>query len=94
MATEFKGVFPALVTPMTEDGQVDYRTLATFVDDLIEEGGVHGIIPLGSTGEYYALNAAERGGRHLGAESGPHRASPLPRPGAGRGTVGPDRVGG
>jgi len=60
MATEFKGVFPALVTPMTEDGQVDYKTLATFVDHLIEEGGVHGIIPLGSTGEYYALNAAER----------------------------------
>ena len=60
MATKFKGVFPALVTPMTEDGQVDCKTLATFVDYLIEEGGVHGIIPLGSTGEYYALNADER----------------------------------
>ena len=35
-------------------------TLADFVDYLIEEGGVHGIIPLGSTGEYYALSAEER----------------------------------
>jgi len=60
MATEFRGVFPALVTPMTDDQQVDYATLATFVDHLIDEGGVHGIIPLGSTGEYYALDDAER----------------------------------
>ena len=60
MATEFRGVFPALVTPMTDDQQVDYSTLAAFVNHLIDEGGVHGIIPLGSTGEYYALDDAER----------------------------------
>ena len=60
MATDLKGVFPALVTPMTDDGEVDYKTLSGFVDHLIEEGGVHGIIPLGSTGEYYALSAEER----------------------------------
>ena len=60
MATEFEGVFAALVTPMTEDEEVDHATLRSFVDHLIEDGGLHGLIPLGSTGEYYALNAAER----------------------------------
>ncbi|MGD0382759.1 MAG: 4-hydroxy-tetrahydrodipicolinate synthase [Thermoguttaceae bacterium] len=60
MAEKFHGLFPALVTPMTADEQVDHKTLAEFIDYLIEEGGVHGIIPLGSTGEYYALSAQER----------------------------------
>ncbi|NQT85759.1 dihydrodipicolinate synthase family protein, partial [bacterium] len=60
MPSEFKGVFPALVTPMTEDEEIDCKTLAGLVDSLIQEGGVHGVIPLGSTGEYYALSDAER----------------------------------
>ncbi|MGD0516172.1 MAG: 4-hydroxy-tetrahydrodipicolinate synthase [Thermoguttaceae bacterium] len=60
MAEKFHGLFPALVTPMTADEQVDHKTLADFINYLIDEGGVHGIIPLGSTGEYYALSAQER----------------------------------
>ena len=60
MASELKGVFPAVVTPMTAEQDVDYQTLSSFVDYLIETGGVHGVIPLGSTGEYYALTAEER----------------------------------
>jgi 4-hydroxy-tetrahydrodipicolinate synthase len=59
-ADKFHGVYPALVTPMTADEEIDLKTLAEFVNYLIEEGGVHGIIPLGSTGEYYALSAQER----------------------------------
>jgi 4-hydroxy-tetrahydrodipicolinate synthase len=59
MASTFKGVFPALVTPMTEDQELDCATLASLIDHLIEQG-VHGVIPLGSTGEYYALDDAER----------------------------------
>jgi len=55
----FEGIFPALVTPMTGGGEVDYETLSSFVNAMIE-GGVHGVIPLGSTGEYYALNDRER----------------------------------
>jgi 4-hydroxy-tetrahydrodipicolinate synthase len=62
MATGFEGVFPALVTPMTDRQEVDYETLKSFVNYLIEDGGVHGVIPLGSTGEYYALNDQERQG--------------------------------
>jgi 4-hydroxy-tetrahydrodipicolinate synthase len=56
----FRGVFPALVTPMTVDGEVDLATLTEFVDYLIAACGVHGVIPLGSTGEYYALKGGER----------------------------------
>ena len=59
MTGEFEGVFAAMVTPMTAEQEVDYETLSSFVDYLID-AGVHGIIPLGSTGEYYALTAQER----------------------------------
>ena len=60
MPKQFKGVFAALVTPMTADEEIDHAALAAFVDYLVDEGGVHGLIPLGSTGEYYALSARER----------------------------------
>jgi 4-hydroxy-tetrahydrodipicolinate synthase len=55
----FRGVFAALVTPMTADEEVDYEKLETFAGYLISQG-VHGLIPLGSTGEYYALSDDER----------------------------------
>ncbi|MGA2500609.1 MAG: 4-hydroxy-tetrahydrodipicolinate synthase [Tepidisphaeraceae bacterium] len=55
----FHGVFSALVTPMRADGEIDYATLGQFTDYLIRQG-VHGLVPLGSTGEYYALSADER----------------------------------
>lgn len=57
--TPFKGVYTALVTPMTPDGEVDYNTLGSFIDHMIDQG-LHGIIPLGSTGEFYALTDVER----------------------------------
>jgi len=60
MTTKLEGVFAVLVTPMTAAEAVDYETLAAHIDYLIEEGGVHGIIPTGSTGEYYALTMEER----------------------------------
>ena len=60
MADELRGIFPALVTPMTATEEIDLSALATHVDRLIEAGGVHGVIPLGSTGEYYALSPRER----------------------------------
>ncbi len=55
----FRGVFPALVTPMTPEQEVDYRKLGAFADHLVRKG-VHGLVPLGSTGEYYALSNEER----------------------------------
>ena len=50
------GVLSALVTPFDTQGAVDVDRLASFVEYLIDRG-VHGLIPLGSTGEYYALTA-------------------------------------
>lgn len=59
LKSTFRGVFAALVTPMKANEEVDYTKLGTFADQLVRQG-VHGLIPLGSTGEYYALSADER----------------------------------
>ncbi len=59
MDSSFKGVVSAMVTPMTVDQEVDHPTLGEFTEYLIAEG-VHGLAPLGSTGEYYALSDRER----------------------------------
>ncbi len=53
------GVFPYLVSPIGEDGRVDRVVLTRLVEHLIE-AGVHGLTPLGSTGEFAYLNAAQR----------------------------------
>lgn len=53
------GVLVAMVTPMTRDERVDAARLEAFTDHLISQG-VHGLVPLGSTGEYYALAPEER----------------------------------
>ena len=57
--TEFHGVFPYLVSPLDERGNVNGAVLARLIDDLIK-AGVHGITPLGSTGEFAYLNNAQR----------------------------------
>ncbi|MDR7001180.1 dihydrodipicolinate synthase family protein [Neobacillus niacini] len=56
---KFTGVYVAIITPFTEEYQVDFKRLEEHVDWLIKEG-VHGIIPAGSVGEYAALTAEER----------------------------------
>ena len=60
MAAAFRGVFTALVTPMTSTEEVDHRTLAELIDHLITDEGVQGLVPLGSTGEFYSLTPEER----------------------------------
>lgn len=59
MTTTFRGIYPALVTPMTEREEVDLPKLEALVEYLIG-AGVQGLIPLGSTGEFYALSPQER----------------------------------
>jgi 4-hydroxy-tetrahydrodipicolinate synthase len=59
MPDKLHGVFPAMATPMTTAEEIDYGTLEKLTDYLIG-AGVHGLIPLGSTGEYYALTPQER----------------------------------
>ena len=50
----FHGVFPYLVSPIHESGAVKRDVLARLCRDLIE-AGVHGLTPLGSTGEFAYL---------------------------------------
>lgn len=55
----FRGVFPYLVSPIDERGRVREAVLTRLVNDLIE-AGVHGLTPLGSTGEFAYLNREQR----------------------------------
>ncbi len=55
----FAGVFPYLVSPIGPDGAVLEAELRRLVDHLIE-AGVHGLTPLGSTGEFAYLDWAQR----------------------------------
>src|ERR1041385_4524536 len=57
--SEFHGVFPYLVSPIDSAGHVMAEVLARLCDDLVG-AGVHGLTPLGSTGEFAYLNAAQR----------------------------------
>jgi 4-hydroxy-tetrahydrodipicolinate synthase len=57
---DFHGVFPYLVSPLDADGTVGSGVLGRLCDDLIG-AGVHGLTPLGSTGEFAYLDAAQRG---------------------------------
>ena len=52
---DFHGVFPYLVSPVGADGEVRDEVLAALVEHLIA-AGVHGLTPLGSTGEFAYLN--------------------------------------
>lgn len=56
---KFEGIYTPIVTPYRNDYGIDYERLAEIVDFLID-GGVHGIINAGTTGEYYAQSMAER----------------------------------
>ena len=56
---QFHGVFPYLVSPVHETGEVNAKVLARLCDDLIE-AGVHGLTPLGSTGEFAYLTWPQR----------------------------------
>jgi 4-hydroxy-tetrahydrodipicolinate synthase len=58
MAQQFlNGVFPALVTPF-RGGQVDEKAFASLVERQIA-GGVHGLVPVGTTGETSTLSHEE-----------------------------------
>ena len=54
----FTGAMVALITPF-QDGEIDFETL----DELIEfqlEGGIDGIVPVGTTGESPTLSHDEQ----------------------------------
>ncbi len=59
MTTSLSGVLVALATPFTADGALDTAALRALVDRTID-GGVHGVVACGSTGEFTALSEDER----------------------------------
>jgi 4-hydroxy-tetrahydrodipicolinate synthase len=54
----FKGSNPALVTPFTENGEVDKDAFINFVEWQISEGS-HGLVPVGTSGESPTLSHEE-----------------------------------
>jgi len=50
-----KGIIPPMVTPLDKNENVDKKAIFRIVNHLIK-GGVHGLFPLGSTGEWYGLS--------------------------------------
>jgi len=57
--SDLHGVFPYLVSPIDADGHIRESVLARLCDDLIKVG-VHGLTPLGSTGEFAYLSGEQR----------------------------------
>ncbi len=54
----FEGAYTAIVTPFNRDGEVDHDKLRELVERQIE-GGVDGIVPVGTTGESPTLSFDE-----------------------------------
>ncbi|KRE66698.1 N-acetylneuraminate lyase [Paenibacillus sp. Soil750] len=55
----FRGIFTALLTPMFENGDIDFQSLARLVEHQIKQG-IHGFYVGGSTGEGFILTSEER----------------------------------
>jgi len=57
--SSFAGVIPYLVSPVDSAGQVKVEAMRRLCDDLIAKG-VHGLTPLGSTGEFPYLDVGQK----------------------------------
>ena len=55
MTIQLKGIIPPIVSPLDKNENVDKKAIERVVNYLIK-GGVHGLFPLGSTGESYGLD--------------------------------------
>ena len=53
-----RGIIPPIITPLTEEGKFNEPVFRQMINFLISEG-VHGIFPLGTTGEFYAFTNEE-----------------------------------
>lgn len=59
MTNDLRGILVALATPFSADGSLDVAGLRALVDRTID-GGIHGVVACGSTGEFSALSSDER----------------------------------
>lgn len=53
-----RGIIVPVITPFAEDGSVNYAVYRKVLNHLIGNG-VHGVFPLGTTGEFYAVSDDE-----------------------------------
>lgn len=58
-ATQLRGVFPAIPTPVHADDTIHVPAAQALIAYLLKQG-INGIVPLGGTGEYGALARTER----------------------------------
>jgi 4-hydroxy-tetrahydrodipicolinate synthase len=56
---QLRGIIPPVVTPFTANQELDLPRLRQHIDWQLDRG-VHGIFVLGTTGEFYALDEAEK----------------------------------
>lgn len=59
MTPTLRGAFTALITPFTDEWKVDEAALGALVEWQVAEG-IHGLVPVGSTGEAVTLAIGER----------------------------------
>ena len=53
------GIIPAMITPLSAGERVNEKAMRALVNHLID-GGIHGIFPVGTTGEFYGLSLEEK----------------------------------
>jgi 4-hydroxy-tetrahydrodipicolinate synthase len=59
LAPKLQGIWSPMPTPLTKDGGIDKAGIRTLVDFLVE-GGIDGLFPLGTSGEFALLTREER----------------------------------
>jgi len=59
MSKTIQGNQVLMVTPFTDEYEIDEASTRNLVDFIIE-GGAHGIIALGTTGEFFSLSPDEK----------------------------------
>lgn len=58
MTKKLRGVFTVMITPTHPDGRFNAAAMRDFTEWQIQQG-IHGLIPLGSTGEFLSLSAED-----------------------------------
>ncbi|HXZ43320.1 MAG TPA: 4-hydroxy-tetrahydrodipicolinate synthase [archaeon] len=59
MPNEIRGIIPAVITPFTPDERVDEGAFRKVLHAMIDQG-VHGLFPVGTGGEFFALTREEK----------------------------------
>ncbi|XP_035135659.1 N-acetylneuraminate lyase isoform X2 [Callithrix jacchus] len=57
---KLQGLVAATITPMTENGEINFSVIGQYVDYLVKEQGVKNIFVNGTTGEGLSLSVSER----------------------------------